>query len=1117
MTLNTNQESNILNDSKVLNELEKIHQDLINKSGLIKSTGNPNSNNLNHNTINGNDNLEMLKLFNNGLMKINNKQSTKDDSELLIDMNENLLKQLKSLKNDNDKINKLNESLTKQNEELQMKFDSVNNSDTDIEVELKEKYKILKAKYNDPKQLIKKLSNIEDDKLISLGQKLITTKDLENLNNQINDPSLLYLIQKAKLQGYTVISDKDYTELQTLNETAPIEILKEQANNQSHHLIAIDKYETMKENLESPSLLYLIQKAKLQGQTLISDKDYNIMYNIMETPSLDFLTKKASRLGQKVIPEDIYNSLGGSIENPSLLYLVEKSKSQGYTVISDKDYNEMESATMNPTLEFLETKAAELEQTVIPTATYNKLGGSIESPSLLYIIQNAKLQGQTVISDKDYEMMLSIMNDPTVDFLKEKAASINHTMIPDSVFEELNGSVDTPSLLYLVQKAKLQGQTIISDKDYDSLMQTCHDPSLLHLIEKAKQQGYVVISENDYSTMLERSESPSFDYLNNKAKEGGNTLVPTDDHEQLKSDIKLPSLLYLIQKAKEQHYTVISDEDYENMWSTTSEPSVEFLKEKAESLNQTMVASDEYKTMQDVVSHPSLTFLSSMALLKGYHLVEDKKYEQLKNVASAKDEIIRLQNDNNEIQKKLDHPSIEMLQQMANKMNYNLVANSNEDHTELTEDEKDTVTQLKLKEDARKLNMKVISEKEYNELSQKNEPMTKEHIIEQIRLNNFNICDLVDKPKQPEYMSYDDEYDITREDIGDDVVNLRNSAKNFGMLCVPEASFVPTSGETTPDENNIVVLPKLYYENLVDNTKINLNKLNDDDIIQEVKKRGLQANLSENFTVFSSPNGSQTDDDNTRASGSSSSLSKNYTTHVSTKVNVGTSGRNSMGAIRSNTSTRSMSMSNMNPRTPRNGKGVPKSISLAAMTSVSDNGIIPAISQTVIGEFVYKYFNRLGSFGGGETRHRRYMWIHPYTLTLYWSESNPITEDPWNRKTKGVSILNVESVNDNTAGPVKLYNKSIVVTTKEKRIKFTCVDKHRHDVWFNTIKYLIQRNMEGIDLKDVFENPHDELYSGNILSLPENGRPQTNKVTMHSSIAHSRRSSRRSSLSRFLK
>ena len=209
MTLNTNQESNILNDSKVLNELEKVHQDLINKSGLIKPNGNSNLTKLNHSIINGNDNLEMLNLFNNGLLKINNKQSTKDDSELLISMNENLLKQLKSLKNDNDKVNKLNESLAKQVEELQMKFDSVNNTDTEIEDELKEKYKILKAKYNDPKQLIKKLSNIEDDKLVSLGQKKINTKDLENLNNQINDPSLLYLIQKAKKQGHVMVSDKD--------------------------------------------------------------------------------------------------------------------------------------------------------------------------------------------------------------------------------------------------------------------------------------------------------------------------------------------------------------------------------------------------------------------------------------------------------------------------------------------------------------------------------------------------------------------------------------------------------------------------------------------------------------------------------------------------------------------------------------------------------------------------------------------------------------------------------------------------------------------------------------------------------------------------------------------
>lgn len=1190
MTLNANQESNILNDSKVLDELEKIHRDLINKSGLIKPNSDSNTNKLTHSVIHGSDNLEMLKLFNNGLTRISNNQPTKDDSELLINMNENLLKQLKSLKNDNDKINKLNESLAKQVEELQMKFDSVNNSDIENETDLQEKYKILNAKYNDPKKLIEKLSNIEDDRLVSLGQKLIATDDFKNLNEQIDNPSLLYLIQKAKkqghtmvsdrdynkmysmtenpplefliekakaldqivvplaqcesleqkienpsllyliqkakLQGYTVISDNDYTNLQTLNETAPIERLKEQASSQLHHLIPSDEYNEMKKNLESPSLLYLVQKAKLQGQTIISDNDYYMMYDTMEKPSLDFLSEKASKLGQKIVSEDVYNTLGGDIENPSLLYLVQKSKLQGQTVISDKDYNMLYSTFKHPSLKFLTEKSRKFGNTVVQTEKYKEIVNNLESPSLLYLVQKSKLQGYTVISDKDYEEMESTTRTPTLEFLKTKAEAIGQIILPTAAYDSLGGSIDSPSLLYLVQKAKLQGQTVISDNDYDSLMQTCHDPSLLHLIEKAKQQGYVVISEKDYSTMLQSSKSPSVEYLDDKSKDSSNTLVSVEDYEQLKSEIELPSLLYLIQKAKEQHYTVISDEDYENMWSTTSDPSLTFLKEKASSLNQTMVASDEYKTMQDVVSHPSLTFLSSMALLKGYQVIEDKTYEQLVKDSSARDEVINLQKENNEIQEKLDNPSIETLKEMANKMNYDILSKSSQaDVTRVANDESGVVSESKLKEDAQKLNLKVLSEDEYNELSKKQEPepMTKDQIIEQIKLNNFDSHNLVGKPKQPEYVGYDDDYDITREDIGDDVVNLRNSAKNFGMLCVPEASFVPTSGESTPDEDNIVVLPKLYYKNLLNNNNVNLSRVNDEDIIQEVKKRGLQTNTSENFTVFSSPNGSQTDEENTRNSTSSSALSKNYTTHVSTKVNVDTTERNSIGAIRTNTSSRSMSMTNMNLTTPRSVKGVPNSVSvngavsLAAMVSVTDNGIIPAISQTVIGEFVYKYFNRLGSFGGGETRHRRYMWIHPYTLTLYWSESNPITEDPWNRKTKGVSILNVESVDDNTVGPVKLYNKSIVVTTKEKRIKFTCVDKHRHDVWYNTIKYLIQRNMEGINLKDVFDNPHDELYSGNILSLPENRPRKNSRIVMHSSITPSRRSSRRSSLSRFLK
>ena len=55
----------------------------------------------------------------------------------------------------------------------------------------------------------------------------------------------------------------------------------------------------------------------------------------------------------------------------------------------------------------------------------------------------------------------------------------------------------------------------------------------------------------------------------------------------------------------------------------------------------------------------------------------------------------------------------------------------------------------------------------------------------------------------------------------------------------------------------------------------------------------------------------------------------------------------------------------------------------------TDPAILHAITQTMIGEFLYKYTRRTIGKGHGERRHKRFFWVHPYTRTLYWSDSDP--------------------------------------------------------------------------------------------------------------------------------
>jgi len=55
----------------------------------------------------------------------------------------------------------------------------------------------------------------------------------------------------------------------------------------------------------------------------------------------------------------------------------------------------------------------------------------------------------------------------------------------------------------------------------------------------------------------------------------------------------------------------------------------------------------------------------------------------------------------------------------------------------------------------------------------------------------------------------------------------------------------------------------------------------------------------------------------------------------------------------------------------------------------TDPNVIHAITQTMIGEFLYKYPRKAIGKGYGDRRHKRFFWVHPYTKTLYWSSADP--------------------------------------------------------------------------------------------------------------------------------
>jgi hypothetical protein len=130
---------------------------------------------------------------------------------------------------------------------------------------------------------------------------------------------------------------------------------------------------------------------------------------------------------------------------------------------------------------------------------------------------------------------------------------------------------------------------------------------------------------------------------------------------------------------------------------------------------------------------------------------------------------------------------------------------------------------------------------------------------------------------------------------------------------------------------------------------------------------------------------------------------------------------------------------------------------VAAHHFSTDPRIIQAITQTMIGEFLWKYTRKAGRSEMSETRHRRYFWVHPYTKTLYWSDQDPQSAGRSELKAKSVLIQSVEVVQDDNPMPPGLHRKSLEVVTPGRRVRFTATTGQRHETWFNALNYLLLR------------------------------------------------------------
>ncbi|KAJ5707234.1 hypothetical protein N7488_007035 [Penicillium malachiteum] len=172
---------------------------------------------------------------------------------------------------------------------------------------------------------------------------------------------------------------------------------------------------------------------------------------------------------------------------------------------------------------------------------------------------------------------------------------------------------------------------------------------------------------------------------------------------------------------------------------------------------------------------------------------------------------------------------------------------------------------------------------------------------------------------------------------------------------------------------------------------------------------------------------------------------------------------------------------------------------------VQPTSVVDAIAQTMVGEWMFKYVRRRKSFGMGESkdswegrnpdevsanitnsgvRHKRWVWLAPYEGSIMWSSKQP-TSGPAllgksGRKFTIQSVLDVKDDNPMPKGSgagAQPFNRSILVLTPQRALKFTALTIERHYVWLTALSFLSHSSMGIQDLAALPPVPQEEVVS----------------------------------------
>ncbi|AJV18813.1 Num1p [Saccharomyces cerevisiae YJM1573] len=980
---------------------------------------------------------------------------------------------------------------------------------------------------------------------------LLRNEEKEALQKKIEYPSLTFLIEKAAGMNKILVDQIEYDEtIRKCNHPTRME-LEESCHHLNLVLLDQNEYSTLREPLENRNVEDLINTLSKLNYIAIPNTIYQDLIGKYENPNFDYLKDSLNKMDYVAISRQDYELMVAKYEKPQLDYLKISSEKIDHTVVPLSEYNLMVTNYRNPSLSYLKEKAVLNNHILIKEDDYKNILAVSEHPTVIHLSEKASLLNKVLVDKDDFATMSRSIEKPTIDFLSTKALSMGKILVNESTHKRNEKLLSEPDSEFLTMKAKEQGLIIISEKEYSELRDQIDRPSLDVLKEKAAIFDSIIVENIEYQQLVNTtSPCPPITYedlkvyahqfgmelcLQKPNKLSGAERAERIDEQSINttsSNSTTTSSMFtdaLDDNIEELNRVELqNNEDYTDIISKSSTvkdatifiPAYENIKNSAEKLGYKLVPFEKsninLKNIEaplfskdnddtSVASSIDLDHLSRKAEKYGMTLISDQEFEEYHIL---KDNAVNL----NGGMEEMNNPLSENQNSAAKTTNtaqegafQNTVPHNDMDNEEIEygpDDPTFTVRQLKKPAGDRNL---ILTSREKTLLSRDDNIMSQNEAV-----YGDDISD-----------SFVDE----SQEIKNDVDIIKTQAMKYGMLCIPESNFVGASYASAQDMSDIVVLSASYYHNLMSPEDMKWNCVSNEELQAEVKKRGLQIALTTKEDKKGQATASKHEyvshklNNKTSTASTKSGAKKGLAEAAATTAYEDSESHPQIEEQSHRTNhhkhhKRQQSLnSNSTSKTTRSSRNTPASrrdivasfmsragsasrtASLQTLASLNEPSIIPALTQTVIGEYLFKYYPRLGPFGF-ESRHERFFWVHPYTLTLYWSASNPILENPANTKTKGVAILGVESVTDPNPYPTGLYHKSIVVTTETRTIKFTCPTRQRHNIWYNSLRYLLQRNMQGISLEDIADDPTDNMYSGKIFPLPgENTKSSSKRLS----------------------